>query len=267
MALRAIFAPPPSKCYANCEELDYESLIVTKCNHIYCKACLEDWFRTKITCPLDNKDLLPITDNNVRYKEEDNQADLNQDMQYTSFKLYLERFTYYIQNDFLMLQQKLAAEKVIKLSTCELLKEEKSKLTTEQKEPDQCSICKESFHLYFITQDKNKKRIGRFMHENCWQKTVDDKTVLLEISAVDVVKFAQQLPAPKRKPARPISPVTIFFIAITLPISLWALATNTRIYHNKSPFRFVLSIPALIIFKSLSLFLNGIRAILAEKRV
>ncbi|HEX2579160.1 MAG TPA: RING finger protein [Rhabdochlamydiaceae bacterium] len=265
MALRAIFAPPPSKCYANCEKLDYASLIVTKCKHVYCKICLEDCFRAGgKTCPLHPADLIPpITDDNVRHKEEDT---LNQDVQYTSFKLYLERFTYCIQNDFQTLKTKLAAEKIMKTWTCKLLKEENSKQKTGQKEFDQCSICNESFQMYFITQDKDKTRIGRFMHEECWQETVDDETVLLEISAPDMVKVAEQLPPKPTKPMKPISPITIFIVTIILPMSIWALAMNTRVYHNKSPFLFVLSIPALIIFKILSLFVNGIRIILTEKR-
>lgn len=274
MALKIVadfFAPPPPpyKCYADCENsLDFQSLIVTKCNHIFCKACLENWFQTtKTTCPLDQRALAAITDSNVRQDEKDANIDQNslEGMQYTSFKLYLESFIYYIQNDFSALQEKLSTVKALKISSCELL-------NTEKKQSDICSICSESLQMYFITQDEDKTKIGRFMHEECWQGIVGKKTELLEISAIDVVKVAEQLPALQQnrvdseKPVESPSPIKFFFFAILLPMSIWALATNNRLYHSRNPYLFVLSLPALIILKILSLSLSGIRAILSEKR-
>ncbi|HEX4838915.1 MAG TPA: RING finger protein [Rhabdochlamydiaceae bacterium] len=272
MALRALTdffwpPPPPFKCYANCENsFDFQSLIVTKCNHIFCKACLEGWFKQQKTCPLDKKALAAITDSNVRQDENDS----CEGMQYTSFKLYLERFTNYIQNDFSALQKKLKAANVLKISSCALLKKVKPK--PELKQSDECSICKNSLQMYFITKDEDETKIGRFMHEDCWQRTVSNTTELLEISAVNVVEVAQQLPAlqqnrvESKKPVEPISPIRLSFFAIILPVSIGALAMNSRLYHSRNPYLFVLSLPALIILKILSLSLSGLRAILSEKR-
>jgi hypothetical protein len=280
MAMRAvasIFAPDPFKCYAGCgDKLDYQALIVTKCNHIFCRACLEEWFDNKHTCPLCNKVLSPITRGNVRQRKEDpkiNEANLGGEvMQHCSFKLYLERFTHYIQNDPLTLQGKLAAAKAMKISSCELLKAEKANVMPSPKasEEDQCAICFKAFpQMYFITEDEDRDSVGRFMHEGCWQATVDDKSVILEISTPDMVKVAEQLPPPRALPLEPIkpaSPIKVFFVAIILPISMWALVMNPRIYHNKSFVLFVLSIPALIIFKILSLIVNGLKAVFSDKR-
>lgn len=276
-ALRAVFEPGPSKCYAGCEDkFDYQALIVTKCDHLFCKACLERWFVSKQICPLDNKILSPITRDNIRQREEDpeiNEKNLVEGMQHCTFKLYLERFTYYIQNDFSTLHKKLGDAKAMKIESCEKLKAEKSRAKSDQQasEEDQCAICTDQFpQMYFITQDADETRIGRFMHDGCWQGTVDNNSVLLEISARDMAIVARQLPPPGKQPAggpiKPASPVKVFFIAVILPISMWALMMNNRIYHNKSAMLFVLSIPALIIFKILSLSLNGIRAILTDKR-
>jgi hypothetical protein len=193
-------------------------------------------------------------------------------MQYTTVKLYLERFTHYIQNDFSTLQGKLAAAKALKISSCELLKAEKVKAKPNQKESeeDQCAICHDHFpQMYFIIQDEDRTRVGRFMHEDCWQETVNNESLLLDISVENLVKVAEQLPPPIElppKPIKPASPIKVFFIAIILPVSIWALAMNTRIYHNKSAMLFALSIPALIILKVLSLFLNGIKTVLTDKR-
>jgi len=127
--------------------------------------------------------------------------------------------------------------------------------------------------MYFITKDDDKRKIGFFMHEDCCQGKVGKKTDLLEISAINVVKIAEQLPALQQNPAEskktvePISPIRLFFFAIIiLPMSIWALAMNNRPYHSRNPYLFVLSLPALIILKILSLSLSGIRAILSEKR-
>ncbi len=283
-AVAAVLAPAPSKCYAGCEgKFDYQALIVTKCDHLFCKACLDQWFRSKQTCPLDNKILSPITAENVRQSGEDpeiNEANLVEGMQYSTFKLYLERFTYYIQNDFSTLQEKLAAAKAMKIASCEKLKADKFRVKSDSKESeeDQCAICHDQFpQMYFITQDGDETRIGRFMHDGCWQGTADDTSVLLEISARDMAIVARQLPTPGKQPGggairpaepiKPASPIKVFFVAIILPISIWALAMNNRIYHNKSAMLFVLSIPALIVFKILSLFLNGIKTILTDKRI
>lgn len=281
MSMRAVvasvFAPDSYKCYAACENFDYQSLIVTKCNHIFCRECLATWFSSKTkdierTCPLDNKVLSLITAENVRHKDEDEKIteDSNKGMQYTSFQLYLERFIYYIQKDLPTLEKALTAEKAMKISSCERLKEN-AKPDSQASNEDQCAVCIAPFpQMYFIIQDANKTRIGRFMHENCWQKIVDNNSLILDVSTRDMVKVAQRLPPPQelpKEPFKPASPVKVFFATIILPMSIWALAMNTRIYHNKSFVLFVLSIPALIILKVLSLILNGLKAVFTAKPI
>jgi hypothetical protein len=269
-AVASVFASDPYKCYAECEKLDYQDLIVTKCNHVFCRACLVQSLESKRSCPMDQKDLSLITPKNIREKSEDpriDQTSINQGMQYNSFKSLLEIFIYYIQNNYSVLEEKLTAEKALKLLSCEMLKADKSKVkpNSQELEEDQCAICiTVPFpQMYFIIKDKDPTRVGRFLHEDCWQKIVDDKSLILEISARKMAIVAEQLPLPEalpKEPYKPASPAKVFFMAIILPMSLWALAMNTRIYHNKSFVLFVLSIPALIIFKTLSFILNGIKA-------
>lgn len=270
--IASVFDIPPVMCYAGCEgKFDYQDLIVTKCNHIFCRACLKGWFNQKHTCPLDNKQLSPIRDANIREKDEDPviNENSNEGMQYTSFKLHLERFIYYIQEDLPTLQKTLASEKVMKISSCSLLKE-KAKPNLEKDEKEECVMCLAPFpQLYFIIEDLTS--VGRFIHEDCLQDTkIDNKSLILDISARDMVKVAAQLPPPKalpQEPFEPPSPVKVFFVAVILPVSIWALAMNTRIYHNKSFILYVLSIPAIIIFKGLSLILNGLKAVFNPKSI
>lgn len=278
MSLKAIFGSNPYKCYAKCEDnFDYQDLIVTKCNHVFCRACLSQWLLSKQNdiervCPLDKGFLALITPKNVREKAED--LEINQKttegMQYTCFKLHLERFIYYIQKEYPTLQKTLTSEKVMKISSCEVLKVQQPKADSQGADQDQCSTCLTTFpHMYFIIEDKDSTRVGHFMHEGCLQvKKIDDKSVLLDISVFNMVKVAAQLPPPKalpKEPYKPASPAKVVFLAIILPISLWALAMNTRIYHNKSFVLFVLSIPALILFKVLNFILNGLKAVFNPK--
>ncbi len=272
-ALAAALAPDYAACFAECGNKPYfRDLIVTKCNHIFCKACLEDWFHTntKCICPLDNGVLSPITNDNVKQKEEDPKIDgenLNV-MEYSSFKLYLERFTYYIKNDLSSLKEKLTAEKTMKLYSCEPLKAANKNADPKGSEEDQCSICSDPFQMYFIIEDEDQTRVGRFMHKDCLGETVANKSVILDISVRDVFKVAEQLPPPRAlppEPFKPASPIKVFFIAIILPMSIWALAMNSRVYHNRSFTLFVLSIPALIIFKIGSLLWNALKAVFTPK--
>jgi hypothetical protein len=215
---------------------------------------------------VDNEVLSLISDENVRQKDEDpeiNKKSLTEGMQYTSFKLHLERFTYYIQNDLPALQKTLAAEKVMKISSSSILKG-KLKSDSQESNEDKCSVCLTTIpQMYFITEDEDLTRVGHFMHEDCLQATkIDNKSLILDISIYDMVKVAAQLPPPKVVPKEPYkpSPAMVFFVAIIFPISPWALAMNSRIYHNQSFVLFVLSIPALIFLKMLALVLNGLKA-------
>ncbi len=279
MALKAlgdfVFGSDRYKCYAKCEgNFDYQNLIVTKCNHVFCRACHSEWLLsqnedTGRVCPFDRKVLPLITTENVREKDEDpeiNQKNTTEGMQYTCFNLHLKRFIYYIQKDLSTLKDTLKAEKVLKISSCTQLKE-KAKSDAQK---DECSTCYTVFpQMYFIIEDKDSTRVGHFMHDDCLQaKKIDDESLILEISVCNMVKAAALLPPPKalpKEPYKPASPAKVFFLAIILPMSLWALAMNTRIYHNKSFVLFVLSIPALILFKILSFILNGLKAVFTAK--
>jgi len=261
-AIASYFAPDPFKCYAGCvDKLNYQDLIVTKYNRIFCRRCLEPWVNTKQTCPMDRNELSPITDKNIRKKDEDPMIHQNHSlgMQYTSFKLFLERFVYSIQTDLPALENKLTAKNLKLISSCKELKE---KTKSDSQEKVACSICLSSSRMYFILQDKDPARVGRFLHEECLKNIVDDKSRILDISTDDMVEVAKELPPPKEAPP---SPATGFIVAIIPPVSFWALAMNTRIYHNKSFVLFVLSIPALIIFKLGSLLLKGLRAVFNAK--
>jgi hypothetical protein len=259
----SVLPPDISNCFAGCKDgFDYQKLIVTKCSHIFCTACLDRWFKTKHTCPLDQKALTPITAANIRSKKEDAKIDQNSDAgrQYGSPDLYIKIFAYYIRNDFSTLK-KVLATKIRRIACSGLLKKE----SPVKKKPDKCSVCFEPFpsQIFFITSDKDRSKIGRFMHEDCWQETVDNESEILDISVKDLVEVAEKLPWPPKEPA---SPIKVFFIAIALPISIWALAMNTRVYHNKNFVLYLLSIPAMILFKVLSLITSGIKAIFTDKR-
>lgn len=259
-AIASVLGSDPTQCLASsCDKKPYQDLIVTKCSHIFCKVCLESALATKKECPVC-RGVLPGIET-VEGREE-----------YINFEPHLDRFTHYVSNDLSTLIEKLTAAKVEWcFQSCKDLKAAKTKNspakdgTKKEETDDHCSICLQiPFQMYFIIQDK----IGRHMHEGCWQETVNDDDKLLPISVYDLVKVAKQLPAPKElppEPVKPTSPLKVVFVAVILPISIWALAMNARVYQNKSVFLYLLSVPALVIFKALSLLLNGIKAVLAEK--
>jgi hypothetical protein len=117
--------------------------------------------------------------------------------EYTPFKEYLEKFTYYIQNDFSTLKEKLTTEKLLSISQCRVLKDAKTKSEKKDQDDfeDHCSICHEvPYQMYFIIEDKNPSKIGRHMHEDCWQANVDDDSTLLDIYVYDLVKVSRNLP-------------------------------------------------------------------------
>lgn len=257
----SVFEPHPSQCLAGCHKRDYHELIVTKCNHVFCETCLKAWFREKQVCPLHTSYSLPGIETEEGLKE------------YTFFKEHLDRFTYYIQNDFSTLKDKLAAEKLLSIAQCKLLKAARQKPEKKDQDAteDQCSICTEiPFQMYFIIKDANPNRIGRHMHEDCWQSTVDDQSEILDISVRDLVKVSQKLPWPLKQPdpqpSEPISPIKIFFLATIIPMSICAYAMNKeRISLDKSVVLFVLSIPALVILQIFSLLLSGLKAVFKDK--
>lgn len=245
MALQAVstlfFGPPPSQCLANCDESNYQNLIVTKCNHVFCKACLLQ--QTKKDCPICRSITL---------------ADVS------TFQLCIDKFTYYIHDDFSPLKTTATTENVkLKISTYATLKEEKAKKSSQTKDDqDNCSICLTApipSHLYFIIKDKEPSKVGSYIHEDCLQKTnIADDSTILEIEVNQFVKIANKL-----KP-RPMSAIKIFFLAILLPMSIWAYATN-KDRPEQSVILLVLSIPALVIFQIFSLVLYGLKTVIKDK--
>ena len=50
-----------------CQNLvDHGTSTITKCNHVFCRSCLEEWFRRKRSCPVCNQDLTGPTDKNIQ---------------------------------------------------------------------------------------------------------------------------------------------------------------------------------------------------------
>lgn len=265
-AAASVLPPDISNCFAGCKGgFDYQKLIVTKCNHIFCKKCLAAWHtkekKAEKTCPTDRGVLTHFTYDNTRKKEENAKIHQKSVAGYSSPNLYIRIFAYYIRNDYSSLQKKLPVENIGRIASCKIRKEFGRLEIDENDVP--CIICnKQRPQMYFIIQDKDPSKIGRFMHEGCWQETVDNESELLDISVLNMVKIAEKLPWPPKEPA---SPLKVFLIAIALPVSIWALAMNTRVYHNKSFALYLLSIPAMILFKLLSVMWNGLKAVFTEK--
>lgn len=258
MALKAVAAyfwePHPSQCLSGCEESDYQGLIVTKCCHVFCEACIELSVKKKPKCP-NCRDPIP-PEQLEKLREES-----------SSFKFCFDKFTYYLRHDFAKLKKIAKIEKVV-LKTFSYHTLERKKDTDDSS----CSVCLAvpiPLHLYYIIEDKELSKIGRYMHENCLESKVDNDSRILDIEVNDFVKVAGKLPWPPKQPdtqpTEPASPIKIFFLAIILPMSIWALAMNSRIYNNKSAVLFVLSIPALIILQIFSLLLYGLKAVFKDK--
>ena len=128
-----------------------------------------------------------------------------------------------------------------------------------------CSICVEEFSAaYFIPESK------RFMHTACWIKlheVVPSPITLPEFYPHHIAAVGKAfIPLPTGLPA-PNSPTAkgIVFSAILLPVSVWAFAMNWRFYKKQNVFLFVLSIPALLIFQSCSIFVTVVQKIFTEK--
>jgi hypothetical protein len=241
----------PLRCVARCDKPNFDSLTVTKCNHVFCKVDLDQWFKQKaIThCPDCRDENQPIKQNEC-----------------IPFTAFLERIIYYAKHEPKTLEEKLISEKVNRVGTYKLKLESRTK-----SEEACCSICT-AFplpQLYFIMNDENPAQVGRYMHDGCWE-TGSKTATYLDLSMHEVAKVGRQLPEPPKPPPpappKPTSPLKLFFFLIILPMSVWALGMNSRLYRNKNSFLFVLSLPALLTFKVLSLIFLGIKKVLTDKK-
>lgn len=223
-------------------------LVVTQCSHVFVKAALAEWLQKKNTCAIDNaiitlQECRPIED-------------------------ILEIFVKLYEKDSAFVRKCLEGMR--------------------DDQPEQmCSISHKEFLPIFLTSDH------KLMHQECWHQENPDakkETYPLSLDPQQIAtithkgiqtypKLAELLPAlpssalaglpepsnpgkppasSPRKPSKPISPGWIVTLAVAPIISLWAYAMNTRIYRNQNPLLFVLSIPVLLIIKSVS----GIRFVL-----
>ncbi len=236
----SVFRADASQCLAKCDEPNFDKLTATKCSHVFCEVCIRQWIVefNKKTCP----SCVGIvgTNNNEPIKD------------------LLARVTYYARHDLKTLEEKLEHEKIYRVSSCQLKTEAKSQ------SDDSCAICHDSPipYVYFIIKDKDPANVGHYVHKDCLKK-VEQNSLIQDFSLPELSKVAQQLPWPP--PSKPTSPFRVIFLLIILPISVWALAMNSRIYRNNNIFLFVLSIPALLIFKMFFLIFSGIQKIFTEK--
>ena len=246
MALAAVasfFRADATQCLAKCDKPNFDKLTATKCSHVFCEVCIRKWIveNKKETCPTC---VGPV-------RSEDNEP----------YKDFLARVTYYARHDPKTLEEKLQLEKIYRVSCCQIKIDEKSQ---RDKGDESCSICSEtSFpYVYFIIKDKASAKVGHYVHGDCLQIVKKD-SLIQDFSLHELVKVAKKLPWPP--PSKPASPLRVIFLLIILPVSVWALAMNSRIYRNNNVILFVLSIPALLIFKMFFLILSGIKKIFTEK--
>lgn len=254
-----VFGIDPSACLAGCRTRNYNTLIITKCNHIFCRACLAPSLtEKKHECPACRADL-PHVINLKKHKDD-----------FTSFEVFLKKFTYYVKNDLNKLKERLSAEKILRIAKKSdwLLK---PKVAQEQ-DADVCAICLVlPFQMYFIVQDADPTKIGCHLHETCLKSSsVSDESTLLSIHVTELIKISKELSEPQKKPEPTwlpeATPLRVFLFLIMLPISLWALAMNARVYNNNNTFLFVLSLPMLGMIKLFALAFRGFKALFSDKQ-
>ena len=270
ISVRSYFQQPDLlQCLAECSTQSYRDLVVvTQCNHIFCRECLKPTLEKNQTCPLCRAAVGQLS-------SEDEAAEKK--IESIPFKLFLEKFTHYIQNDFSTLQNKLIAKKILNIKTY-------GERVQARPNPEDhtCSICLDMpFQMYFVIQDTHRDHVGCHLHgKNPMKKEgekeclpsieLDPQSSILEITVEDLVKVTKELPEPRKQalwaPFKKIAPILVFVAVIVFPISIWALAMNTRVYQNQSSFLYVLSMPTLALVKMFSFFFKGIKSIFSEKK-
>jgi len=221
-------------------------LLVTKCGHVFDQACLEKWYKTKKTCPLDQ----------AAIQLEDCK----------SLKQSLESFSVYDAED----------EAFVISILPESQKDEAEYI---------CAICHKEFSAaYFIRENKRFIHQACWIKLHPTTAPAHPRLYPEEIATVER-KWSEsgrkpmQLPpriaipskalAPAgspRGPAAPISPLIVVLGAITPFVSLWAYLMNTRVYYrNPNVFLFVLSIPILLTLKIFAFISFLFKRVLVER--
>jgi RING finger family protein len=123
------------------------------------------------------------------------------------------------------------------------------------KEDDSCSICYGEFEgrAYYLHERKG------FMHTTCWKEPASVPRPP-KFNPVQIAAFERSRPKLLNLPV-----AGVVILAVIPPISVWALAMNWRHYQKKNVLLFVLSIPALLIYKTFSLFFILLRKASPEK--
>lgn len=226
-------------------------LVVTKCGHVFDKACLETWLQKNNICPIDNQ---PITFPECQPIE---------NILGVFGALYKQHSTFVLR----CLQETL------------------------KDDPDQmCAICHKEFLPIFLISDHELMHQECWNQKNPRAETHPISLVPQQIATISqkgiqtYPELANMLPAlpsdslaglpgpsdpgkhpadSPRKPSRSISPALIVTLAVAPIISLWAYAMNTRIYRNQNPLLFVLSIPVILVVKTFSVLRFALKRMFA----
>jgi hypothetical protein len=253
MAALTPVAHPITLCLHCDKPVFDDNIIVTKCCHVFDRACLEGWFQRKQTCPLDQDTIsLPICQ---------------------PLQNYLQPFSEYY-----------AEDKPFVISTLPKSMEDQVEKV--------CSICTEDEFaaVYFMGESKRFMHEACWIN---WIKLHPNETPSLtnlypqQIATVErkwvESKKPSKLPLPAshpalhssvlappppspRKPPKPLPVGMVAFLAVSPVISIWAYFMNTRVYP-KNTFLFVLSIPVLLIRNIFSIASFLFKRIFIERKV
>jgi hypothetical protein len=222
-------AHPITQCL-HCNGPVFDNLIVTKCEHIFHKTCLEDWFKHKQTCPFDQRviSLIDCTLFQISFS-----IDSAVDEKFVTSTL-LETLKIQAENACAICHEEFAVY---------FIQENKGFTHTkcwDEQHPNETSSHPSLYPQQIATVERKWLESGR-------------PSKLPSPAALPALPSSAMGPAQSpRKPSKPISTPLLALLAITPIVSIWAFLMNTRVYKNSNPFLFVLSIPALITLKILS---------------
>lgn len=226
-----------------------DNIIVTKCCHVFDKACLEGWLQRKKTCPLD-QDTISLPE-------------------CQPLQNYLQPFSEYYAEDETFVTSALSQKK--------------------DEVEQVCSICiKEFSAVYFIRESRCFMHQACWIELYPTEKSAHPSLYPQQIATVER-KWVESgkpsklpLPAPlpalhssvlapppastsPRKPSKPMPGGIVALLAISPFVSIWAFLMNTRVYP-KNTFLFVLSIPVLLIRNIFSIASFLFKRIFTERK-